>query len=129
MREGPTFFEKVMQFNDRLSRQTPDLPAGFSAVNPLAGEQARQVARAFYQRYYHDVRPRRLILGSSPARRGSAVTGVPFEDARQLQRETGIRLDAFHVQPSSSDFLAEVMRRGTPYINQVPASAMLGFER
>ena len=109
-----TFFESVLRFNDGLAHERPALPEGFDIVNPLTGEQRERVecvTRAFYQRYYNDTRPRRLILGSSPARRGSAVTGVPFDDAQQLQRETGIRLDAFHVQPSSSDFLAEVMRR------------------
>lgn len=52
---------------------------------------------------------RYLILGSSPARRGSAVVGVPFEDASHLQQETGIMIDGFHINKSSSNFLYEII--------------------
>ncbi|HAJ56002.1 MAG TPA: DUF4918 domain-containing protein, partial [Lactobacillus sp.] len=43
----------------------------------------------FYKKYFNDTKPRRLILGSSPARRGTAITGVPFEDEDELKKETG----------------------------------------
>lgn len=52
----------------------------------------------------------RLILGSSPARHGTAVTGVPFEDAKHLQSDTGIFIDKFFVNQSSSGFLYDVIR-------------------
>ena len=50
-----------------------------------------------------------MILGSSPARRGTALTGVPFEDVNHLQKDTGISLDAFGANKRSSSFLYEVM--------------------
>lgn len=107
-----TFAEQVLQFNEKLSHTSLDLPTGFKVINPFAGEQKEQVRKvttAFYQKYYNDTHTRRLIFGSSPARRGSAVTGVPFEDAKHLQSETGIFIDKFYINKSSSGFLYDVI--------------------
>ncbi len=107
-----TFAEQVLQFNDNLSQESIDLPTGFKIINPFNGDQkelVKKITSAFYLKYYNDNRPRRLILGSSPARRGTAVTGVPFEDAKHLQKETGIFIDKFYINQSSSGFLYDVM--------------------
>lgn len=113
MTEKKTFAEQVIEFNDNLSKQSFSLPDGFKIINPFAGDQKEQVKKvttAFYQKYYNDTCCRRLILGSSPARRGTAVTGVPFEDAKHLQSETGIYIDKFYINHSSSNFLYEVIK-------------------
>ncbi len=114
MTERISFAKKVLQFNDKLSFESLNLPAGFKIVNPFIGNQKEQVKKitvAFYQKYYDDTQTRRLILGSSPARRGSSVTGVPFEDAKHLQKETGIFIDKFYINHSSSEFIYEVIKR------------------
>lgn len=108
-----TFAQQILNFNEKLSNQSFDLPAGYRAVNPFNGEKKELVSKvtaAFYQKYYNDSHIRRLILGSSPARRGSAVTGVPFEDAKHLQNETGIFIDEFYINKSSSGFLYDVIK-------------------
>lgn len=113
MNANKTLAEQILSFNERLSQELPALPEGYSVVNPFAGEQKEQVeavVTAFYQKYYNDSYTRRLILGSSPARRGTAVTGIPFEDAKHLQAETGIVIDKFYINPSSSGFLYDVMK-------------------
>jgi len=113
MIEKMTFAEQILQFNDNLSHESLDLPAGFKVINPFRGDQkelVRKITTAFYQKYYNDAHTRRLILGSSPARRGTAVTGVPFEDAKHLQSETGIFIDKFYINQSSSGFLYDVIR-------------------
>lgn len=107
-----TFAEHVLHFNEELSRKNFELPDGFKIINPFGGEQkevVKRVTNAFYQRYYNDTLCRRLILGSSPARRGTAVTGVPFEDAKLLQSEFGIGIDNFYINKASSDFLDDVI--------------------
>ena len=112
MIERITFAEQVLQFIDKFSYESFDLPTGFRIINPYIGDQKDQVKKittAFYHKYYSDAHPRRLILGSSPARRGSAVTGVPFEDAKHLQSETGIFIDKFYINQSSSGFLYDVI--------------------
>lgn len=113
MSENVTFAKRVLQFNDKLSQECLDVPAGFKVINPFNGdqkEQVREVTTVFYQKYYNDTNSRRIILGSSPARRGSSVTGVPFEDAKHLQSETGIFIDKFYINQSSSGFLYDVIR-------------------
>ncbi|EMH0512447.1 SMUG2 DNA glycosylase family protein [Listeria monocytogenes] len=112
MTENTTIAKRILQFNEALRNSSFDLPEGYRAVNPYSGDQSELVEKittAFYQKYYNDTKPRRIILGSSPARRGSAVTGVPFEDAKHLQNETGIFIDKFYINQSSSDFLYDVM--------------------
>ena len=109
-----TFAQKVIQYNEHLSKLSMKLPDGFRVVNPFNGGQqelVKEIAIAFYQKFYNDHKKRRLILGSSPARRGTAVTGVPFEDAAHLQKETGILIDKFYINKSSSGFLYDVIER------------------
>lgn len=109
-----TFAEQVLQFNDYISHQSLVIPAGFKIINPFVEnqkEQVKKVTSAFYQKYYNDANSRRIILGSSPARRGTAITGVPFEDAKHLQNETGIYIDKFFINQSSSGFLYDVIEK------------------
>jgi len=113
MIEKMNFAEKVLQFNNKLSNESIDLPNGFKIINPFKGdskEMVKKITTSFYQKYYNDTHTRRLILGSSPARRGTAVTGVPFEDAKHLQSETGIFIDKFYINQSSSNYLYDVIQ-------------------
>ena len=114
MTEKETFANNILQFNESLSRVSLELPDGFRIVNPFNGpykEQIKRITMTFYRKYYNDNNKRRLILGSSPARRGTAITGVPFEDAQHLHKETGILIDKFHINKSSSNFLYEVIEK------------------
>ncbi|MBS6642603.1 MAG: SMUG2 DNA glycosylase family protein [Clostridiaceae bacterium] len=113
MNKKMTFAEQILQFNDNLSDKSLDLPAGVKVLNPYNGpqkEQVRKAASAFYQKYYNDTGTRRLILGSTPARRGSSATGVPFADAGHLYNETGIYIDKFYINKPSSGFIYDVIR-------------------
>ncbi|MFB6717042.1 uracil-DNA glycosylase family protein [Streptomyces sp. NPDC056237] len=110
-----TVADRILQFNEGLANTTLELPPGFRVVNPFSGpqkERVREVTTAFYHRYYADDRPRRLVLGSSPARRGTAVTGVPFEDAKLLESDTGVDVaDGYAVSRPSAGFLHDVIAR------------------
>lgn len=112
MNGNMTMAGRILNFYSKLSQELIVLPEGYRMINPFTGTQKEKVealTTAFYQKYYNDSRTRRLILGSSPARRGTAVTGVPFEDAIHLQVQTGIVIDEFYINKSSSGFLYEVM--------------------
>ena len=114
MNKELTFAQKVLQYNKTLSSIQLNLPDGFRIINPFAGnskEMVQDITTTFYQKYYNDNKIRYLILGSSPARRGTAVTGVPFEDALHIQKETGITIKNFYVDKSSSDFLYDVIEK------------------
>lgn len=84
-----TFEQKVLQYNQTLSSIQLNLPDGFRIINPFAGDSkdiVENITKIFYEKYYNDNKNRYLILGSSPSRRGTALTGVPFEDTLHLQK-------------------------------------------
>ena len=112
MKQKQTFSDKVFKYDQELGNVKIDLPAPYKIINPYSGSNKKQVlqmVQIFYHKYFNDTNKRRLILGSSPARRGSAITGVPFEDASNLQKETGIAIANFHVSNASSNFLNKVI--------------------
>lgn len=104
--------EKVEGFYKSLENNAPLLPNGFRFINPYnSNDKAWEIVNKFYQMFYNDNKKRRMILGSSPARRGSAVTGVPFEDAEHLNHITGVSIVGFQISKASSDFLYDVMEQ------------------
>lgn len=114
MSEPATAADRILQFNKHLGSIDLDVPPGFRAVNPFSGPEtarAPDVVTAFYRRFYEDRKPRCLVLGSSPARRGTAVTGVPFADAELLEKESGSKIDGYAVNRGSAGFLDEVIER------------------
>ncbi len=109
-----TFSDKVLEFNNDLSRVALDLPDGYYIINPFNGnnkDKIKEITNIFYKKYYNDNHKRYLILGSSPARKGTAATGIPFEDASHLYEITGIKINDFYINKSSSNFLYEVMEQ------------------
>ena len=109
MKKDVTIDQKVLKFYKKLSKVTLDIPEGFKIINPYNNINVKEITTKFYNKFYNDNKKRRMILGSSPARRGTAVTGVPYEDAAHLQKETGIFIDNFYVNKSSSNFLYDVI--------------------
>ena len=104
--------QEILEFNDNLGRVSLEVLKGFNLINAFNGvnkDTVKRVLYKFYTKYYNDTDKRFMILGSSPARRGTALTGVPFEDINHLQEDTGISLDAFGANKRSSSFLYEVM--------------------
>ena len=109
-----TTTQKILEFYDSLKNADINLPEKHRLINPFTGanqQRIAQITHRFYRQYYHDDKRRFMILGSSPARRGTALTGVPFEDVNHLQKDTGISLDAFGANKRSSSFLYEVIER------------------
>lgn len=114
MTKRKNFSDSVLEFNEWLANISLDLFDNYKISNPFNGknkEQVKEITNAFYEKYYNDNNKRYLILGSSPARKGTATTGIPFEDASHLYKETGIMIDDFYINKSSSDFLYDVMEQ------------------
>ena len=109
MKNETTIDKKILKFYEKLSKTSIEIPEGFKIINPYNNIVVKDITTKFYNKFYNDNKKRRMILGSSPARRGTAVTGVPYEDAAHLQKETGIFIDNFYVNKSSSNFLYDVM--------------------
>jgi len=114
MAKQKTFADNVLEFNEWLANISLELFDNYAISNPFSGQnrvQIKEITNAFYKKYYNDNNKRYLILGSSPARKGTATTGIPFEDASHLYKETGIMIDNFYINKSSSNFLYDVMEQ------------------
>ena len=103
-----TNYDKILNYCNNLSKIKIDSFDNYKIINPY-NKQTNEITKKFYNKFYNDNNKRRLILGSNPARRGTSVTGVPFEDAAHLQKETGIFIDHFYINKSSSNFLYDVI--------------------
>ncbi len=114
MMKRKTFSNNVLEFNKWLAHLSFDLFDNYRITNPFNGknkEKIKEIINMFYHKYYNDTDKRYLILGSSPARKGTATTGIPFEDANHLYKETGIMIDNFYINKSSSNFLYDVIEQ------------------
>lgn len=113
------FAQSVLDFYDKLGSYSIELPKDYKIINPFADKNQNKVKRVtyvFYKKYYNDNNSRFMILGSSPARRGTAITGIPFEDANHLEKETGIQITDFNINKSSSNFLYEVIEKRNCFV-------------
>lgn len=114
MNKKDNFSDRVLKFHDELKCLSVEVPQPFKLINPYNGKNKNlvyQLTHSFYKKYYADNHQRRLILGSSPARRGTAITGIPFEPIEALQKKTNILNRSFHVNKSSSAFLDEIIEK------------------
>ncbi len=104
-----TFAEKMIEFNGNL-HYPGNLPKGFQVMNPyLDNPETMQVMRAFYEKYYSDLKPRKFLIGINPSRKGAGVTGVPFTDTKRLKNVCGIEMESAHTHEVSSVFLYDVI--------------------
>ena len=107
-----TFAKKILRFNETISKERFEMPDGYSTINPFSGKNGaviRKLTTKFYHKFYEDNYTRHIILGSTPSRFSSAITGIPFEDYKYLQQEMGISLEGVRINRSSSDFLMDVI--------------------
>ena len=109
MKKEITMAQKILGFDEKLSKTSLVIPEKFKVINPYSNLKVKEITTKFYNKFYNDNKKRRMILGSSPARRGTSVTGVPYEDAIHLQKETGIFIDDYYVNKSSANFLYDVI--------------------
>ncbi|MBC6356725.1 DUF4918 family protein [Lactobacillus helsingborgensis] len=103
-----TTYEKILTFYEGLENVSINLPTPFKLLNPYKGsniEKVRTTINLFYKKYYNDSRQRKLIVGSSPARQGTAITGIPFEDPMHIGYSP---LENYYTCKASSKFLYDV---------------------
>jgi len=97
---------------NRSLRLEAQLPLGFSVIDPFRGPHADVIWRintAFYERFYSDQTPRRLILGINPGRLGAGLTGIPFTDTKRLTENCGIPCPELQSHEPSSVFVNRVI--------------------
>lgn len=129
-----TFADKVNFFNSSLNF-SGKLPNDLRILNPFKDNpDILPLAATFYQKFYSDTHPRRLILGINPGRLGAGSTGIPFTDTKRLQEVCGLSAPEIQTHEPSSVFMYQFIEAfGGPeafydryYINSV---CPLGFVR
>lgn len=85
------------------------LPRGVQVLNPYQDATTMNLCRQFYQRYYQDTLPRRMIIGINPGRLGSGLTGIPFTDPVHLDQFCGIQNQLQKKSELSSTFIYEMI--------------------
>jgi hypothetical protein len=81
----------------------PPVPKGIEVLHPQPSPEVMQVVNQFFQKFYSDKNPRRLLLGINPGRFGAGITGINFTAPRQLKNDCGID----HPWGNSSELSAE----------------------
>lgn len=101
--------KRIMQFL-RSTRIDARLPPGVEVMNPYINRDSFELCRLFYEKFYADDQPRKLILGINPGRFGGGLTGVPFTDPVKLERDCGIPNSLPKKVELSADFIYTLIR-------------------
>jgi len=99
-----TFDEKILRFYQKL-QLSPDFYEEVEILNPYQNQETIAACKVFYNKFYHDQKVRRMILGINPGRFGAGITGIPFTDPVRLAADCGIS-NTFKKKPElSSQFI------------------------
>ncbi len=109
----PTLAQQLIKFYQQLT--PPHLPKGFGILHPQPDQQVIDVVKQFFQKFYNDNNPRKLMLGINPGRFGAGITGINFTGPRQLKENCGIDHPWGNSSELSAEFIYEViMQYGGP---------------
>ncbi len=127
------FSDQVIGFYKSLSLHHK-LPDGVEVLNPYRDANTFLVCQQFYQKFYHDHKPRTIILGINPGRFGGGITGVPFTDPVKLEQHCGIPNNLIKKAELSADFIyrmIEAFGGAAKFYNEYFISAVcpLGFTK
>lgn len=101
--------QKIINFNNQLSFDSSQLPAGIGIMNPFQSPSVREISEVFYHKYYSDDTQRHMLLGINPGRLGGGFTGIPFTDTKRLKAVCGIPYNGPETHEPSSDFVYQVI--------------------
>ena len=103
-----SFSQQVLNFFASLEITTP-LPRNVKVLNPYQDPIAFQLCKRFYNQYYTDSHPRKIILGINPGRFGGGLTGIPFTDPVKLELICGIPNALDKKVELSADFIYKMI--------------------
>src|SRR5688572_1757813 len=83
------FSEKLIKYYNQL-KPPANLPKGIEVLFPQKDKQVIEIAARFFNKYFNDDHPRRLLLGINPGRFGAGITGVNFTAPKQLKEHCKI---------------------------------------
>jgi hypothetical protein len=124
---------KLGSFYQKL--QPPQkLPKGVEILFPQKSKEVMNMVKKFFDKYYNDNKPRRLLFGINPGRFGGGITGINFTAPRQLKDNCSIDHPFGNNSELSAEFIYEVIEQyGGPekfYSNHfISAVSPLGFTK
>lgn len=77
-----TLASKIINFYRSL--QIPVVPKAIEVLYPQQSEEVMNVVEIFFNKFYNNNNPRRLIFGINPGRFGGGTTGINFTAPKQL---------------------------------------------
>ena len=102
-----TLARQLIQFYKELL--PPSLPRGIDILYPQPEQQVMKVVKQFFEKFYNDNSPRRLMLGINPGRFGAGITGINFTAPRQLRENCGIGHPWGNSSELSAEFIYEMI--------------------
>ncbi len=87
------------------------LPGSIEWLYPQQDEKLMAIVQQFFKKFYHDSKPRTLLLGINPGRFGAGVTGVNFTASKQLKENCGIVTNLKFQSELSADFIYEMINQ------------------
>ena len=105
----------LINFYAFIQHYSFELPSDIKSIQPYKGEVFENI-RSFFTTYYSDTKPRSLILGINPGRKGAGVTGLPFTDSKRLQGLLNHKVSnqKQSYEPSSEFFYKAISQYGGP---------------
>ena len=100
--------EKLIHFYQSL--QPPkNLPKDIEILFPQKDLQVIELIKKFFEKYFDDTKPRRLMLGINPGRYGAGITGVNFTAPRQLKEKCRIDHHLGLTSELSAEFIYDMI--------------------
>ena len=100
--------EEILEFYFSLPKPT-SLPEGIEVIYPFEDEETKRVMRLFFKKYYSDSKPRHILFGINPGRKGAGMTGVGFTDPVLMEEICGIVNSLEKTKELSASFVCEVV--------------------
>ncbi|HZI53145.1 MAG TPA: uracil-DNA glycosylase family protein [Chitinophagaceae bacterium] len=102
-----TFAQQLIQFYRQL--KPPHVPKAIEVMHPQPDQEVMETVQKFFQKFYTDNNPRRLMLGINPGRFGAGITGVNFTAPKQLTHNCGIDHPWGNGTELSAEFIYEMI--------------------
>jgi len=102
-----TLARQLIRFYKQL--EPPARPRGINILYPQPDERVMTVVKQFFEKFYNDNNPRRLMLGINPGRFGAGITGINFTAPRQLRENCGIDHPWGNSSELSAEFIYEMI--------------------
>ena len=105
-----SFTRRIINFYQNLSYDF-SIKENIEIMNPYNNNYVMDICTKFYDKFYDDTHPRRMILGINPGRFGAGITGIPFTDPINLEKYCGIENNLDKKPELSSEFIYYLIDR------------------